>query len=285
VHAVSSIIGAFASIAVSRLAIFAIGLGAERLMPAQRRQPSHAIVFNINYGIVYSFISAIAGTALAGISIFSIGVVVGSLIELPGDGWAIIPSAIIFLLVTDFAEYIFHRAQHRWSLLWHLHSLHHSDCAVNVTTTLRHHWLDLFLRSIFVYPFIGLILHPPAAVLIVYSISDINNFFAHMNIKLSLGPFWMVLNGPQYHRVHHSDSVAHQNKNFAAIFPVFDLMFNTYYRPAPGEYPTTGLVDHKTPAGMLGALMWPFFQAGAVRIREKRHPRDPNRTAVGQPRG
>jgi hypothetical protein len=34
----------------------------------------------------------------------------------------------------------------------------------------------------------------------------------------------------------------HQNKNFTTYFPIFDLLFGSYYRPSSEEYPTTGVI-------------------------------------------
>ncbi|MCB1571047.1 MAG: sterol desaturase family protein, partial [Xanthomonadales bacterium] len=37
-------------------------------------------------------------------------------------------------------------AQHTLAIAWPLHKLHHSEVSVNITTTLRHHWLEEPLR-------------------------------------------------------------------------------------------------------------------------------------------
>jgi sterol desaturase/sphingolipid hydroxylase (fatty acid hydroxylase superfamily) len=38
---------------------------------------------------------------------------------------------------------------------------------------------------------------------------------------------WWLLTSPQYHRIHHSLKPAHFDKNFAAWFPLWDILFRT----------------------------------------------------------
>src|SRR5258706_15193675 len=68
-------------------------------------------------------------------------------------------------------------------------------------------------------------------------------YFIHLNLRLPLGPLTPVLGGPHLHRIHHSRLPEHQDKNFAAFFPIFDLLFGTYYPPSRAEYPATGLIN------------------------------------------
>src|SRR6266699_2413203 len=68
-------------------------------------------------------------------------------IPLPKNGWPILFSATILMLAADLIFYWVHRAQHRYRFLWAMHSFHHSDDDLNVTTAYRHYWLEkpLFL--------------------------------------------------------------------------------------------------------------------------------------------
>jgi sterol desaturase/sphingolipid hydroxylase (fatty acid hydroxylase superfamily) len=53
-------------------------------------------------------------------------------------------------------------------------------------------------------------------------------------------PGW--INNPQRPRIHHSALMEHRDKDFAAIFPIFDILFDTAWVPTPGEYTARGLV-------------------------------------------
>jgi sterol desaturase/sphingolipid hydroxylase (fatty acid hydroxylase superfamily) len=172
------------------LTIFAIGLAIERTAPAEQCQPVDAIRLNVIYGLFHGFIRSAVGTMLAGISLFSIIAVGGGWITLPSEGWKVGFSAIVYLLTTDFAEYLFHRAQHAVPFLWALHSLHHSDRAVNVTTTARHHWIEFLIKAIVIYPLVGLLFAVPYQVLLVTSISGYYNFFC-----ISISEYHLVAGG------------------------------------------------------------------------------------------
>src|SRR5262249_30284817 len=200
-------------------AIFVIGLAVETVAPAQRRQPANGTRLNIGYAVFHAVVRS-AAALLPAIPVLGIGALGGGLIALPSRGWAVVVSAIVYVAAIDLAEYVFHRAQHAWPALWALHSLHHSDRAVNVTTSTRHHWVDLFIRSIVIYPIVGLLFVVPYQALLANGLIGYYNYFLHFNIRISFGPLWAVLNSPQYHRLHHSDAARHQNKNFAALFPI-----------------------------------------------------------------
>jgi sterol desaturase/sphingolipid hydroxylase (fatty acid hydroxylase superfamily) len=80
----------------------------------------------------------------------------------------------------------------------------------------------------------------------------------HVNIKWDFGPFCWVLASPVYHRWHHTDVARGGSKNFAATFPIFDLMFGTYYMPRgvlPDGY---GVDDPDFPKTFGAQLLYPF---------------------------
>src|SRR5438270_10041164 len=65
----------------------------------------------------------------------------------------------------------------------------------------------------------------------------------HTNSRISLGLLDYVLVRPFYHRIHHSTDARHHNRNFCAVFPVWDKLFGTAYFPARDEWFKTGLAD------------------------------------------
>jgi sterol desaturase/sphingolipid hydroxylase (fatty acid hydroxylase superfamily) len=66
---------------------------------------------------------------------------------------------------------------------------------------------------------------------------------------------------PRYHRVHHSLETRHWDKNFASLFPFWDIIFGTAYFPARSEYPKTGLLDASEPPSIARYLSMPFESA------------------------
>lgn len=97
--------------------------------------------------------------------------------------------------------------------------------------------------------------------------------FEHANIEFSLGRLWWLCATPQYHRVHHSLQPDHIDKNFAGVYPAWDLLFGTLVLPKPREYPATGLAHGPSPRTILEAALWPFLQWFALAVRHRRSRR------------
>ncbi|MFM5916355.1 MAG: sterol desaturase family protein, partial [Novosphingobium sp.] len=88
-------------------------------------------------------------------------------------GWA---AVLVYFLVYDLAEYVYHRLQHKVPLLWAMHSLHHSDPNMSVLTTNRHFWADPLFKSLTVWSVAALIISPTPTALAVYSALGLWNF-------------------------------------------------------------------------------------------------------------
>ena len=189
-----------------------------------------------------------------------------ALINLAGGGWIDLRplplwmGALVYFVAADFGEYLFHRAQHRFGWMWAMHSLHHSDTAMNTLTTLRHFWLEPVVKSVTIWLAVALLFKADAQILAVYGVIGLLNFFTHSNLRLGFGRFSWVLNSPQYHRLHHGENPAHHNANFAALLPIFDVLFGSYHVPARDEFPPTGLGGEAT-ATATDVLVWPFKAA------------------------
>ena len=60
---------------------------------------------------------------------------------------------------------------------------------------------------------------------------SLHNVYVHMDMDWGHGPFRLLLASPRYHRWHHADVPEAQGKNLANVFPLYDVMFGTYYMP------------------------------------------------------
>ncbi len=158
--------------------------------------------------------------------------------------FGLLVSVITYGMVWDFFQYWFHRWQHTWAALWPSHRVHHTDGAVNTTTALRRSVIELFLIFIFILiPTVLVAGVDEAAASIAFAIFYGWGFFNHANIRLSLGVLTPVFSGPHWHRVHHGIAADYRDRNFAAYFPIFDILFGTYRAPLKNEYPATGVAD------------------------------------------
>jgi sterol desaturase/sphingolipid hydroxylase (fatty acid hydroxylase superfamily) len=63
----------------------------------------------------------------------------------------------------------------------------------------------------------------------------------HANLRIQTGWASVLWCSPQVHRIHHSRLPHHHDKNFASVFPLWDVLFGTFYAPARDEFPPTGV--------------------------------------------
>jgi len=165
--------------------------------------------------------------------------------------------AIAAVLIIDALFYCYHRIQHKIPFLWHIHKLHHTDPAMNITTSKRSHFLERALQYLcLTFPmFWALGMNVQG---MTYAAMAVSFFLyaAHADIRLDIGPLTPILVGPQYHRLHHSRLAKHENVNFAQMFPVFDMLGGTYVRPGKGEYPATGVAGCDTAYTRWRPLIW-----------------------------
>jgi sterol desaturase/sphingolipid hydroxylase (fatty acid hydroxylase superfamily) len=151
--------------------------------------------------------------------------------------------AVLVIVVMDFVQY------------W-LHRLFHGAEDLDWTTTYRIHPVNFAVYSAGALALVRLIGFSPAAFMIVGPFNLVIGPLVHANLNWTFGPFRYVLASPVYHRWHHVNDPAIYNRNFAPTFPVFDLMFGTFYMPK-GELPKTYGVDG-VPKHFLAQLAYPF---------------------------
>lgn len=170
---------------------------------------------------------------------------------------------LLGFLVYDFFYYWFHRILHNFRVLWRVHSVHHSIEELNAVND-YHHWLEDALRVPLIVVPISLLVRIDATVLIIcVVILRFMGQMTHANSKVSYGLFRYVIAEPRFHRIHHSLEERHFDKNFAFMFPVWDVIFGTAYFPAQNEYPKTGLANQKEPESVVGYVISPFQNRGA----------------------
>lgn len=249
------------------VALAVIGLAIEELFRAAR--PAKGTYFRgvrLNIGIALLLFLAEATIGVAG-RVF----LVAAVAQLPGAGLLRLPVsatpslpellalACVWLIARDFFYYWLHRAQHRFAWLWAIHEVHHSDEHMNVTTTFRHHWLQVPLDTVLILvPFTYLVTPPPAIAAIAFGLDLVIGQFIHLNARIRLPWFHWLIATPHHHRIHHSNEPRHMDRNFAAITPFWDVLFGTYYRAGKDEYPATGLIAGGSPRTVIDAAMLPF---------------------------
>ena len=158
----------------------------------------------------------------------------------------LIVQLLIAFVVMDLATYGVHRLFHAQRWLWLMHSVHHSDAQVDVSTSIRHHPVEVAIDVAFklaLYLLLGLPLWIEAArTLLINPLS----MAQHANIAY---PPWIerplrwLLVTPAMHRVHHIPNEAETNSNFGQCFSFWDRMFGTYRPADPALPPRFGLAN------------------------------------------
>jgi hypothetical protein len=142
-----------------------LGFALERLIPA-RMQPDSNRFLNIPYSaLVLVFVGAIFPLQIAIADTITGWLGIQNIFNLNFDTHGVLPLVVLAMLiealVTDFFFYWFHRCQHTVSVLWQAHMLHHTDMALNVTTTHRVHFVEHLLTPFFMITPIMLLFELP----------------------------------------------------------------------------------------------------------------------------
>lgn len=155
-------------------------------------------------------------------------------------------SFLIYLVLLDLVDYLYHRASHVFNWWWQLHALHHSQTVMTAWSDNRNHILDDIMRAALM-AFIALLFGvSPGQFIMLIALSELIQSWQHANIKVHLGPAKYLLISPMFHRMHHAVGYGHEAKgkpgvlggcNFGVLFPWWDILFRTAIFPKE-VYPT-----------------------------------------------
>jgi sterol desaturase/sphingolipid hydroxylase (fatty acid hydroxylase superfamily) len=163
------------------------------------------------------------------------------------------------MVLTDLAQYWFHRLFHTVPFLWGFHAVHHSAKAMDWLAGARMHFAEIILlRGITSLPLLTLGFAPSvmqAYVGMVYIYASLVHANVRGNFEL-LGKFVVT---PRFHHWHHGIEPEAIDKNFAIHFPLLDRLFGTYHFPE-GRWPIGYGVPEKVPEGYLAQLKYPFVR-------------------------
>lgn len=174
----------------------------------------------------------------------------------------------IAVVVLDLSFYVAHVAMHAVPGWWRIHRVHHSDPAVDVTTTIRQHPLEGVLRYAFMAAAALACGAPPAAFAVYRVWSALNGLLEHANIRMPQRidtVLSSVVVTPNLHKVHHSRRPCETNTNYGNIFSLFDRLFATLTPSARGVAVVYGLdgLDDPTTQTTAGLLALPFRRDAA----------------------
>jgi len=146
---------------------------------------------------------------------------------------------IVSIVVLDFAIYLQHVLFHAVPALWRLHRMHHADQAIDVTTGLRFHPIEIVLSMVIKLAVVAALGPPAVAVLIFEVLLNATAMFNHSNIRLPEGVdrvLRLFVVTPDMHRVHHSVIRRETDSNYGFNLPWWDRLLGTYIaQPSKGH--------------------------------------------------
>ena len=191
----------------------------------------------------------------------------------PGVTDGALVSFVIYLVLFDFVNYWYHRAQHQFNWWWALHSLHHSQRQMTMWTDNRNHLLDDVLRDLLFVMIAILIGVGPGQFVALVALSQLSESFQHANLRLCFGRLgerlWV---SPRFHRLHHSIGIGHESHgsgtlggyNFGVLLPWWDMLFGT--ANFEQRYDATGVRDQVERQRNYGDGFWSQQWLGVKRL-------------------
>ena len=195
----------------------------------------------------------------------------------------------ITMLFIDFIGWAMHYLQHKIPLLWQFHKVHHSAEVMHPVSNFREHPVDNLAYGFFIslgYGLmhglaarsLGFVPSMPALIgvpLLMFLFNVVGYNLRHSHVWLRWPGVWSkVFPSPAHHHVHHSCHPDHIDKNFAFMFPVWDVIFRTYHMPDDNRDVKFGIPDYdggKELTSCLRLYFLPFRDA----YRLFRNPRKP----------
>ena len=202
--------------------------------------------------------------------------------------WIAVGYTVASILVIDFLAFITHYCQHTVPILWQFHKVHHSAEVLNPLSNYREHPIDNVVyaamlaigagttagvfQSLFgVAPSVINILGINSGAFL-FNISGYHLRHSHIWLRWP-GPLAYLFGCPAHHQIHHSCKPEHINKNMAFLFPVWDLLFGTFYLPKQREELVFGIGDGTEAEykGFLSIYFRPFTELFNRRRSDRTH--------------
>jgi sterol desaturase/sphingolipid hydroxylase (fatty acid hydroxylase superfamily) len=174
-------------------------------------------------------------------------------------GWL---QLVLIFVLRDFMQWAIHRMYHHVSWMWEFHKVHHSTEQMGFAALLRYHWMENILYRTLEYIPLAMIGFGITDFFIVHIFTLVTGQLGHANLKINLGPFKYLLNGPQMHLWHHAKEMpaSHPNGfNYGITLSIWDFIFKTNYWPSDDENLPIGLPSKENfPKDLIGQIVRPF---------------------------
>ena len=143
---------------------------------------------------------------------------------------AIIQLLISLVLLDFIAQYLCHVGLHKIPWLWRLHTVHHNDFHVDLSTGSRHHPIDYCTRELAALACVIILAMPISHYLLYKLLSVFFTYFTHANILLPRWierPLSLIFVTPNMHKVQHHQYLPFTDSNYGNILSIWDRLFGT----------------------------------------------------------
>lgn len=162
---------------------------------------------------------------------------------------------LLAMVLADLGHYWHHRIDHRVAACWAVHGVHHQPRRVDFSVAMRHAWFsDLYSFPYYaVLPLVGV---PTSHFFVATTFLSFHALLTH-SLEYNF-PSFGILVTPRSHSLHHAKNERYINKNFGAMFCVWDKLFGTHVVVDPREPPEYGTVrGYETHDGALSQyVLW-----------------------------
>ena len=161
--------------------------------------------------------------------------------------------AIEVYLLADFIAYWTHRLFHRGKW-WPFHAVHHSSEHLDWLSAVRVHPVNDLVNKLLQASPLLLLGFNPMVTLSTAPFFTLYAIFLHARVDWDFGPLRWIIATPVFHRWHHSRQAEAIDKNFAGLFPLWDLLFGTLYLPRDKMPEDFGVLEKNFPQDLPGQL-------------------------------
>lgn len=168
---------------------------------------------------------------------------------------------ILAFIGIDFASYWSHRWEHEINIFWNRHIVHHSSEDFNLSCALRQTISAIVSIYFFLYIPMALIGIPAEIVALMAPIHLFAQFWYHTVLIGKMGFLEKIFVTPSHHRVHHAINEEYLDKNYSAIFILWDKWFGTFQEElddVPAVYGT------KKPANTWNPILINYMHAWGI---------------------
>lgn len=170
---------------------------------------------------------------------------------------------VLGILLMDLTFYYWHRANHAVPIFWRFHNVHHVDPDLDVSTSFRFHFGEVFysagFRALQVY-----LIGPTLFTYLFYEmVFHCATIFHHSNVRLPITvERWVnkFIVTPRMHGIHHSIVKNETNSNYSVVFRWWDWMHGTLRLNVKQSDLVIGIAGYSEPRhnNFLTLLVLPF---------------------------